>query len=486
LPKGRDAGSLSTEATVLAPPSWQLICALELRPQADGGVELEPASLARLIDSPLQMGRYAKRIELPGAAPFPELKHRLSLVAESAAALTVPGDFAVGYGRLVQQAGSLFGTRVYRHYTWLLTLSDHVAHFGLEHHESSDDRVDESSLAEAPLRESVADLLAHEYVHSWNGKYRRPAGLLSPDYQQPMDGSLLWVYEGLTQFWGTALPVRAGLVTPESYREMLASLAGSFDTEPGNRWRPMADTAVAAQILFGAPDAWTLSRRSVDFYEASVFLWLNVDAELRARSAGRASLDDFVKRFYAGAGGAPALKPYVEADVYATLAAIAPGDWRTLIRRHLDTTGTQALLAGLQSAGWQLTYSPEKNSYLETRLKRRKTVERQASIGLRINDKGDDRGTIIDTVEDRAAAQAGAGPGMKIIAVNGRKYSVEVLDAAIAAAHETRKPIELLVESADYYRTLSVAYFDGARYPHLARVDARPDTLAEVLKARTN
>ena len=486
LPKGRDAGGLSTEAAVLAPPGWQLICALELRPQADGAVELEPASLARLIDSPLQMGRYAKRIELQGAAPFPELQHSLSLVADSAAALSVPGDFAAGYGRLVQQAGALFGTRMYRHYTWLLTLSDHVAHFGLEHHESSDDRVDENSLSEAPLREGVAELLAHEYVHSWNGKYRRPAGLLSSDYQQPMDGSLLWVYEGLTQFWGTALPVRAGLVTPESYREMLASLAGSFDTEPGNRWRPMADTAAAAQILFSAPDAWTLSRRSVDFYEASVFLWLNVDAELRARSAGRASLDDFVKRFYAGAGGAPALKPYVEADVYATLAAIAPGDWRALIRRHLDTTGTQALLAGLQSAGWQLSYSPEGNSYIETRQKRRKTVERQWSIGLRINDKGDDKGTIIDTVEDRAAAQAGAGPGMKIIAVNGRKYSVEVLDAAIAAAHETRKPIELLVESADYYRTLSVAYFDGARYPHLARVDARPDTLAEVLKARTN
>src|SRR5256714_88878 len=380
LPKGRDAGSLSTEATVLAPPGWQLICALELRPQADGGVELEPASLARLIDSPLQMGRYAKRIELPGAAPFPELRHSLSLVADSAAALTVTGDFAAGYARLVQQAGTLFGTRMYRHYTWLLTLSDHVAHFGLEHHESSDDRVDENSLAEAPLREGVADLLAHEYVHSWNGKYRRPAGLLSPDYQQPMDGSLLWVYEGLTQFWGTALPVRAGLVTPESYREMLASLAGSFDTEPGNRWRPMVDTAVAAQILFGAPDAWTLSRRSVDFYEPSVFLWLNVDAELRARSAGRASLDDFVKRFYAGTGGAPALKPYVEADVYATLAAIAPGDWRTLIRRHLDTTGTQALLAGPPGRRLAPDHSPEKDSHIEKPPRRTATDQRPRFI----------------------------------------------------------------------------------------------------------
>jgi predicted metalloprotease with PDZ domain len=486
LPKGRDADGISTEATVLAPPGWQLSCALELRPQADGSVQLEPASLARLIDSPLQMGRYLKRIEVPGAAPFPELKHSISLVADSAAALSVPGDFASGYGRLVEQAGAVFGTRMYRHYTWLLSLSDHVAHFGLEHHESSDDRTDENALSEAPLREGVAELLAHEYVHSWNGKYRRPAGLLSPDYQQPMDGSLLWVYEGLTQFWGTALPVRAGLVTPESYREMLASLAGTFDIQPGSRWRPMADTAVQAQILYNAPDAWELSRRSVDFYEASVFLWLNVDAELRAHSAGHASLDDFVRRFYAGAGGAPALKPYGEADVYATLAAVAPGDWRALIRRHLDTTGAQALLAGLQSAGWQLAYSPEKNSYIETRQKRRKTVERKWSIGVTINDKDDDKGTIIDTVEDRAAAQAGIGPGMKLIAVNGHKYSVEVLDAAIAAARETRKPIELMVESGDYYRTLSLAYFDGARYPHLARIDERPDILAEVLKARTN
>jgi predicted metalloprotease with PDZ domain len=486
LPKGRDAEGLTTEATVIAPPLWQLSCALGLRPQADGSVQLEPSSLARLIDSPLQMGRYAKRIELQGAAPFPELKHSISLVADSAAALQVPADFGTGYQRLVAQTGALFGTRMYRHYTWLLTLSDHVAHFGLEHHESSDDRVDENSLSDAPLREGVAELLAHEYVHSWNGKYRRPAGLLSPDYQQPMDGSLLWVYEGLTQFWGTALPVRAGLVTPESYREMLASLAGSFDIEPGNRWRPMADTAVQAQILFNAPDAWTLSRRSVDFYEASVFLWLNVDAELRAHSAGRASLDDFVKRFFSGAGGAPALKPYVEADVYATLAAVAPADWRALIRRHLDTTGTEALLAGLQSVGWQLTYSPEKNSYIETRQKRRKTIERQWSIGVTISDKDEDKGTIIDTVEDRAAAQAGAGPGMKLIAVNGRRYSAEVLDAAIAAAHETRKPIELMLESGDYYRAISVAYFDGARYPHLARSDDRLDILAEVLKARSN
>jgi predicted metalloprotease with PDZ domain len=376
----------------------------------------------------------------------------------------------------------LFGTRMYRHYTWILTLSDHVAHFGLEHHESSDDRVDENSLSDAPLREGVAELLAHEYVHSWNGKYRRPAGLLSPDYQQPMDGSLLWVYEGMTQFWGTVLPVRSGLITPESYREMLASIAGFYDIQTGNRWRPLADTAVAAQILYGMPAAWSSSRREVDFYEASEFLWLNVDAELRARSGGRASIDDYVKRFYAGNGGAPALKPYSEADVYATLASVAPGDWRTLIHRHLDSLGPAAVLDGLKSSGWQLTYTAARNSFIDTREKRTKNLHREWSIGMIIDDKH----VIVDTLEDRAAARAGAGAGMTILAVNGRKYSIEVLDAAIVAAQASKKPIEIMVENGDYYRVLSVPYFDGPRWPHLTRLEAQPDVLAEVLKPRVN
>ena len=482
LPKGRDAGSISTTATLLAPADWQLSCALALTPRADGSVQLEPATLARLIDSPLQMGRYAKRIELAGSAPLPQLKHTLAIVADTPAALAVPDDFAAGYARLVAQAGELFGTRMYRHYTWLLTLSDHVAHFGLEHHESSDDRTDENVLSDAGTRERVAQLLAHEYVHSWNGKYRRPAGLLSPDYQKPMDGSLLWVYEGLTQFWGEVLPVRAGITSAESYREMLASLAGTFDVESGDRWRPLADTAVAAQILYDAPPAWESSRRSTDFYEASEFLWLNVDAELRARSAGRASLDDFVKRFYAGAGGEPALKPYVESDVYTTLASVAAGEWRALVRSHLDSLGPRVLLAGLESSGWRLSYSPERNSFIEVQQRRKKITDRQWSIGL----TSDDKGTIVDTVGERAAARAGAGPGMRLVAVNGHTYSAAVLDAAIAAAHDSHQPIELLVENGDYYRTLRVEYFDGPRYPHLTRIEGRADTLSQVLKPRSD
>lgn len=482
FPQGRDAASISTAVTLTAPPDWHVSCALALHAQADGALQLEPVSLARLIDSPLQMGRYARRIELRGSPPFPELKHAISLVADTPEALSVPEDFAAGYSRLVAEAGALFGTRMYRHYTWLLSLSDHVAHFGLEHHESSDDRSDENALSEGALRERVAELLAHEYVHSWNGKYRRPAGLLSPDYQRPMDGSLLWVYEGLTQFYGTVLPVRAGQVPAESYRDMLATVVATYDEQQGDRWRPLADTAVSAQILYDSPQAWRQSRRDTDFYAASELLWLNVDTALRSGSGGRVSLDDFMKRFYAGPGREPALKPYVEADVYATLGGIAVGDWHTLIRRHLDTLGPAALLAGLESSGWRLIYSPDKNPYLETQQRRDKNVERRWSIGLTLDDKG----MILDSAEQRAAAHAGAGPGMKLVAVNGHRYTPQILDAAITAAHEHHQPIELLVENADFYRTLKVDYYDGARYPHLVRIAGRPDLLAETLRPRAN
>jgi predicted metalloprotease with PDZ domain len=265
FPKGVDADKVSVGATIIAPAGWTVVCALESQAKAGGTYEFEASTLSRLIDSPVQMGLYAKLVELKGSEPLADIKHSLSIMADSAAALAVPDELAPGYSRLVAENGLLFGSRMYRHYTWLVSLSDHVAHFGLEHHESSDDRTVENILSEVDLRMDLAELLGHEYVHSWNGKYRRPQGLLSPDYQKPMDGSLLWVYEGMTQFWGEVLPTRAGLITPEYFREAIANAAASFDTEPGTRWRPMADTATAAQVLYDAPPAWESSRRSVDY-----------------------------------------------------------------------------------------------------------------------------------------------------------------------------------------------------------------------------
>jgi predicted metalloprotease with PDZ domain len=481
FPKGRDAATLSVEASLVTPAGWHAVSALASRAAADGTLSFESVSLAQLIDSPVQIGRYNRVVELAGAAPYPELKHAISLMADSEAALNVGATFPADYSRLVAEAGALFGTRMYRHYTWLLTLSDHVAHFGLEHHESSDDRVDESSVVEPAFKEGVAGLLAHEYVHSWNGKFRRPAGLLSPDYQTPMDDSLLWVYEGMTEFWGTVLPVRAGIQTPESYRDELASVVGYYELQSGTRWRPLGDTAADAQDLYPSPSNWRSSRRGTDFYEASELLWLNVDAELRTRTGGRASLDDFVQRFYSGQGGAPQLKPYKEEDVYATLNTVVAADWRAIIRRHLDSLGPGALTGGLESSGWKLTYTTAKNTWIEVAEKAFKFTQRQYSIGLEI----DKDGAVVDASEERPAAHAGLGPGMKIVAVNGRKYSPEALDAAITSAKDSKKPIDLLIDSGEYFRVISVPYFDGPRYPHLIRIEGKPDTLTEVLKRRT-
>jgi predicted metalloprotease with PDZ domain len=480
FPKGIDADRVSVEASIVPPAGWTIVCALDYTLGNGSVYSLESASLARLIDSPVQMGKYSKIFDLSGSPPGSQIKHKLSIMADSAQALVVPDDFAAGYGRLVAESGALFGSRIYRHYTWLLSLSDHVAHFGLEHHESSDDRTDEDALSEEDLRMEVAGLLGHEYVHSWNGKYRRPLGLLSPDYQRAMDGTLLWVYEGMTEFWGNVLPTRAGIISPDFFRETVAEAAGFFDTEPGARWRPMVDTATSVSLLNDAPAAWTSSRRSVDYYDASIFLWLDVDSELRARTNGRSTIDDYVKRFYAGQTGEPSVKPYVEQDIYDALGAVAPADWRSLIHRHLDELDTSALLGALSRSGWKLAYSAEPNAAVATRDKRREETNRRWSIGLSI----DKQAKIIDVVSDRAAALAGASPGMSLIAVNGRKYTAKVLDAAIAEAKTTHRPIVLLVENADYYTSLNVAYYDGPRYPHLVRIDGQPDTLSNVIAAR--
>ena len=480
FPQGIDAEKYTVAASLRIPAQWNMASGAESKVLADGTVQFEELSLARLIDSPVQAGRYMKIIDVSGAAPRPELRHRIAIAADSSAALAVPGDFAVGYGRMVAEAGALFGSRMYRHYTWLLTLSDHVAIYGLEHHESSDNRREEFALLEDDRRSDTAALLGHEYVHSWNAKYRRPAGLLSPDYQKPMDGTLLWVYEGLTEYWGDVLTTRAGLLTPELYRETIASYAGTFSIQPGSLWRPMADTAVASQITFDAPAAWESSRRGADYYDAADFLWLDVDAKLRSMSRGKLSLEDFARRFYAGESGAPALKPYVEQEVYDTLNAVAPYDWRSFMRRHLDSTDSVALLGALENAGWTLEYTAGKNAWLEFAQKRHHTVDRRWSIGLVFDEKG----AVEDVIADRPAGVAGVAPGMKVVAVGGRKYSDDMLDAAIADAQKTKQPIELLVENGEFYRTIPVPYFDGPRYPHLKRIEGKPDYLTAILAPR--
>src|SRR5258708_4913139 len=260
------------------PAGWLYATALETRGRNGDEITFESASLTRVIDSPVQLGAILRKIDIPSHS---SLKHTINLLSESNEATQTPDDFAAQYGRLVDEASAVFGANHYRHYDWLLTLSDGVAHFGLDHHESSDDRTNEPALRQAKSRKCVSTLLAHEYVHSWNGKYRRPAGLATGNYDKPMTGELLWVYEGLTQYLGDLLPVRSGILSAEDYRENLAETAANMTQHVGPTWPPLPDTAVAAQLLYEAPGASTNWRRSLDYYPQRELLWLDAALTLR-------------------------------------------------------------------------------------------------------------------------------------------------------------------------------------------------------------
>lgn len=469
FPIGRSADTILVEGSVKVPEGWSQAGALKPN---------ERASVMTYIDSPVIIGRYLKTVDLPsGNGP----KHRINLSGESAAAIETPATFADDYGRLVAEAGALFGAYHFRHYDWLVTLSDHVAHFGLEHHESSDNRMEERTLETPEMRRALGGLLSHEYMHSWNAKYRRPAIMLSPDYQQPMEGNLLWVYEGLTQYLGTLLATRSGLWTPEYYRENVAAIAGRFDVQPGRTWRPLSDTAVAAQILFGSPTAWESSRRGTDFYDESVLLWLEADSILRQKSSGRASMDDFLRRFHGGNTGVPELKPYTYDELIAALNAVAPYDWRKHFDERLSSLSQRAPVAGLTNDGWRVVFNETPNEAIQGTEERRKIIDLTYSLGLSLkNGDNADRGTVRDVWIGGPAANAGIGPGMKIIAVNGRRWTREVLDKAIRA----KGPLELLIQNNDDFKTYSVDYHGGMRYPHLEKIEGKTDTLADVLKAR--
>ncbi|HEV8632074.1 MAG TPA: M61 family peptidase [Thermoanaerobaculia bacterium] len=467
-PGGRPAEQITFEPSVVLPAGWGHASGLQIAAEEPGKVRYAPVSLVRLIDSPVLAGANFRRVELPGAGRA----HAIDVAADSPGALVTPPGFAEAYARLVAEAKALFGAQHYAHYDWLLSLSDHVEHFGLEHHESSDDRMDERTLLEEARRNNLASLLAHEYVHSWNGKFRRPAGLVRDDYQQPYDTGLLWVYEGLTQYLTQLLPVRAGLWSLDYGRERLALIAANLEYQAGRRWRPLADTATAAQILYGVRSYWRSWRRGTDFYDESVLIWMEVDAGLRRASKGSRSLDDFCHAFHGGAENGPELKPYTFDEVVATLGSVAPGDWRGLLDQRLQATGEHAPLSGLEAAGWKLVFDDKPNAALTDREKIDDSVDVSYSLGFNV----DKTGMITDVRVGSPADQAGVAPGAKLLAIDGLAYSDDRLAEAVAASPQRQAPIELLLQSGEAFRSFRLDYHGGARYPHLVRND-QPDLL---------
>jgi len=475
-PAGYGSDQLTYNASLRLPPGWKLGTSLRISNQAGSEIHFAPVSLTMLVDGPVLAGEYLKVVPLSTENPPAEL----DLAADSAAALDAPAEVWEHYRNLVKQAGLLFGARHYRDYHFLLTLSDHVAHFGLEHHESNDSRVDERSLIEEDGRKDTAGLLPHEYVHSWNGKYRRPADLATPDYEQPMQTDLLWVYEGLTSYLGDVLSARSGERTQSLARDNLAQIAAELDHRSGRVWRNLQDTADGVPSMQDASRAWSDYRRPLDYYDEDVLNWLWADVIVRQQTKGAKSLDDFCKLFHGAPSGPPMVKTYNFDDVVNALNQIAPYDWRAFWTERLSNHGPDAPLEGLQGSGWKLVYDEFPSELDRARGADGKNMNARYSLGLTLGNDG----VVGDTVEGMIAAKAGIGPGMKIVAVNGRRLTADVWRDAIRASKTGSSPIELIVENTDYFRVVKLDYHGGEKFPHLVRDESKPDLLTEIYRAK--
>ncbi len=478
-PQGQSPSDIQVQPSVTLPAGWHYGTALTKTGGSGDNIDFAPVSLEQLIDSPLLAGRYFREIPL---APEINPKHYLDLAADGPEELELKPEAQAAFSKLVRETGALYKSRHYGSYHFLVTLSDEVAHFGLEHHQSSDDRVPADTFLNADEALVQADLLPHEFTHSWNGKYRRPAGLATGNYETPMKGDLLWVYEGLTQYLGDVLAARSGIETPEQYRSALAFSAASLDARPGRTWRDLQDTATAAQTLYDANSQWDNWRRNVDYYPEGELLWLEVDTMIRKQTDNKKSIDDFCARFH-GLGGntAPKVVPYTFTDVIENLNAVTPFDWAAFLTERLTSKVDHAPLGGIEAGGYRLVYSEEPGPYVDALSAIGSGVSAWWSLGL----KAGTDGRIGDVLFQSPAFTAGLGPGMQIIAVNGRQFAPGVLTAAITDAKTGSGPIDLIVFNTGYYKVVHLDYHGGLRYPHLERISGTPDRLDEILKPMT-
>jgi|GEM_PF-9156 len=475
-PAGRAANQIIFQPTLRLPPGWKFNTSLPIASQSGNTINFAPLPLDLLVDSPVQSGEFTRVIPLtePGQSPPSEL----DITADDAWALQLSPELIEHYKQLVAQAGALYRSQHYRDYHFLLTLSDNVLPLGQEHHESSDDRVAEHTLSDSNRQLLEAGLFPHEYTHSWNGQFRRPTGLATPDFQQPMKGDLLWVYEGLTTYLGTVLTARSGLWTDEQTREDLAATASMLDHRAGREWRSLQDTADAAQVLYFAPGEWVSYRRGTDFYPESVLLWLEADVTIRRQTKGEKSLDDFCRIFLGGPGHDPVIKPYTFDDLVAVLNQVAPYDWSAFFRERLESRGPRAPLGGISGSGWQLVYNDQPNAMITAREQVSGEGDFTSSIGLLVTKDGH----VLDAIPGMPAFANGLAPYMQIMAVNGQTFSVSTLQQAIKDSSSTSAPILVLAANSGFVQTYKIDYHQGIRLPHLRSVPGARDYLSEILK----
>ena len=479
-PAGHYGSQIRFDPRVTYPAGWTAYTALDVEaapaPGAANTINYADVPLDILADSPVYAGRYAKRIDLtPAGSTVPV---HLDVIADAPKYLETKPEQVKVHREMVAQALKLFGAQHYDHYDFLFSLSDQMGGNGLEHQRSSENGEGTGYFTDWKEKVGFDDLLPHEYTHSWNGKYRRPADLWTPNYNVPMQDSLLWVYEGQTQYWGNVLAARSGMRPLEASRDALALVAATYaDNRPGLSWRNVQDTTNDPIIASRAPRAYRNYQLSEDYYSAGQLIWLEADALIRSRTKDKKSLDDFARAFFGVNDGEWKVQdPYTFEDVVATLNGVMPYDWTSFLRDRLD--GKVGLTGGLEAAGWRLVYKDEPNAYAKANANGNGDFVYSLGLGIAKD------GAIGDVRWDSPAFNAGIGSGSTVVAVNGQAYTKELLEDAVKAAKDTSAPIDLLVKDFDRYRTVRIDYHGGLRYPQLERIEGVPDRLGKIFAAR--
>ena len=475
-PAGVRTDGIRMHASVRLPRDWTLATSLTPEGRSDDAIRFAPVSLTELADSPAWAGRNVKKLDLdPGA----EAPVSFDLVAESPASLEASDEHVAPLRELVQQAYKVFGTHYYRHYDFLIALSEPFSRVGLEHLQSTEIREPPDFLSNWQKLPQTRTVLSHEFVHSWIGKKHRPADLATPNFNVPMGDTLLWVYEGETDYWTYVLARRSGLLTPEQSLDAIARAAAWVDARSGREWRNLQDTTNQPVMARDRDRAWTGWQRSFDYYGESIFLWMEVDARLREMTNNAKSLDDFARAFHGSLKG-EGIATYTFDDVANALHAIAPDDWKSFLRERLDSRIRHPAAEALRAAGWRVAYTDKPGEFSKDADREEKRADFQYSLGFTVG--RDDE--ISSVAWEGPAFRAGLAAHAKLLAVNGYAYKQERLEQAITAAKASGEPISLLVKYEDYYRTITVPYTGGLRYPHLERIGEMPDRLGAILAPR--
>jgi predicted metalloprotease with PDZ domain len=475
-PAGYLARRITVQPSLTLPAGWQYGTALETAERQGDEVRFKTQDLETLIDSPLFAGRYFKQFDLdPGA----KVRVSLNVVADNAESLEAKPEQIAAHRAMVQQSLKLFGSHHYAHYDFLLALSDEFGGIGREHHQSSENGVKPGYFTEWARGEAGRDLLPHEYTHSWNGKFRRPAGQDVPNFNTPLQNSLLWVYEGQTQYWGGILAARSGLVSQAGARDALAATAARYDNVQGRAWRAVQDTVNDPIVAGRRGLAWSNWQRSEDYYSEGALIWLDVDTRIRELSGDKRSLDDFARAFYGIENGRVLPVFYTFEDVVAALTKVQKFDWAPFLRARLDGHGPGAPLDGLARAGWKLVYTDTPTDTIKSAEERSKSTDFSYSLGFAVRADGG----VSNVQWDGVAFRAGLAGNTTIVAVNNKVFKPEVLKAAVKAAKDSKAPIELLVRKGNNLRTIPLDYHGGLRYPRLERINGTPDRLEAIYKA---